>query len=225
MAKPRTTLPTFTPVPRLKERSNGWSPEVQQAFIEALAETGSVTAACRRVGRSERGAYLLRHHPEAAGLRKAWRVALDIGIQRLEDVAMDRALNGVEVPVFSYGKLVGTRRKYNDRLLMFLLRNRAPHRFAQGGARGLSALDKATLRQLKAQWRREWEAERRLLDDQEEQETLDSIDSFIEDMRQRRLANTAILAEFAEPPAEPGDKPGEAPDDPPEPSGPRCRII
>ena len=63
--KPAQTLPAFTPVPRLADRSNGWKPEVQRAFIEALAETGSVKAACRRVGRADHGAYALRRHPEA----------------------------------------------------------------------------------------------------------------------------------------------------------------
>ena len=56
--------------------------------------------------------------------------ALDLGVQRIEDVAMDRALNGVEVPVYHFGAVVGTRRVYNDRLLMFMLRIRAPKRFA-----------------------------------------------------------------------------------------------
>ena len=36
----RGTLPAFTPVPRAKERSNGWKPQVQRAFIEALAADG-----------------------------------------------------------------------------------------------------------------------------------------------------------------------------------------
>lgn len=113
------TLPAFTPVPRLCDRSNGWKPEVQRAFIEALAETGSVKSAARRVGRAEVGAYMLRRHPQAEEFRKAWDAALDIGMRRIEDVAMDRALNGVEVPLYSYGKLVGSRTVYNDRLLMF----------------------------------------------------------------------------------------------------------
>jgi hypothetical protein len=38
------------------------------------------------------------------------------------------------------------------------------------------------------------ERERALREDDDEQAVLDSIDSFLEDMRQRRLANTAILA-------------------------------
>ena len=138
---PRTTrlpvpvgeLPAFTPVPRQSARHDGWTPQRQIAFIEALADTGSVAAACKAVDMSQRGAYHLRRQPGAEDFRAAWNKALDLGVQRIEDVAMDRALNGVEEPLYSYGALIGTRTRYNDRLLMFMLRNRAPHRFADGG--------------------------------------------------------------------------------------------
>jgi hypothetical protein len=158
--QPKTTLPTFTPVPRLKDRHNGWKPEVQRAFIEALAETGSVRAACRRVGRSEHGVYQMRRHPEAGEFRAAWDAALDLGVRRIEDAAMDRALYGTEETIHYHGELVATRRRYNERLVMFILRNRAPDRFAGGKAGSLSALDKATLKKLKAEWRKEWEQAR-----------------------------------------------------------------
>ncbi|WP_063505369.1 hypothetical protein, partial [Erythrobacter sp. HI0074] len=157
----RGTLPAFIPVPRAKERSNGWKPQVQRAFIEALADTGSVASACRQVGRAEVGAYLLRRHPKASSFRAAWQAALDLGMQRIEDVAMDRALNGVEVPVYSYGKLVGSRRVHNDRLLMFMLRNRAPERFAGGRPKALNAIGRMEKKRLKAKWRRQWEKEQR----------------------------------------------------------------
>ena len=163
MPDPVHTLPPFAPVPRAKDRHNGWKPEVQLTFIEALAETGSVKSAARRVNRAEVGAYLLRRHPEAAEFRKAWDIALDIGMRRIEDVAMDRALHGVEVPMYSYGKLIGTRTIYNDRLLMFMLRNRASERFPGGlrqaqGAKAGNAIDQMELTRLKKQWRKEWEA-------------------------------------------------------------------
>lgn len=48
---------------------------------------------------------------------------------------MDRALNGVEAPVFHGGEQVGTPRIYNDRLLMLLLNNRAPGRFTRTNGR------------------------------------------------------------------------------------------
>ncbi|APE28512.1 hypothetical protein [Aurantiacibacter gangjinensis] len=182
------TLPAFTPVPRKKDRSNGWKPQVQHAFIEALAETGSVAAAARRVNRAPEGAYLLRRHPEAGSFRKAWEAALDIGMSRVEDVAMDRALNGVEVPVYSYGKLVGTRTIYNDRLLMFMLRNRAPGRFAADGAKGLNALDKHRLAEEKKAWRKEWERDRIAHSKTDRAATLARLNAKIDAMRERREA-------------------------------------
>ena len=125
------TLPDFTPVPRQCKRHDGWTPERQRGFIEALADTGSVKAAAHAVNMTPEGAYLLRRHPQGKSFRKAWEAALALGVMQLEDIAMQRALHGVEVPVYSYGKLVGNRVVHNDRLLMFMLRNRAPARFAK----------------------------------------------------------------------------------------------
>lgn len=124
-------VPAFTPVPR-KYRHDGWTEQRQRAFIDALAETGSVKHAAKRINMSPEGAYALRRQPDAEEFRAAWAAALDHGVQRLEDIAMERALHGVEVPVYSYGKIIGSRIVHNDRLLMFLLRNRATHRFAAG---------------------------------------------------------------------------------------------
>jgi hypothetical protein len=165
--KRRGTLPAFTPVPRHYNRHDGWTPERQRGFIEALADTGSVRAAAHAVNMTPEGAYLLRRHPEAGEFRKAWEAALALGVQRLEDVAMDRALNGVEVPVYHFGAVIGTRRVYNDRLLMFLLRNRAPKRFAADSLNTADAATRSQLARLKKEWRREWEEERAAQDARE----------------------------------------------------------
>lgn len=178
-------IPAFTPVPRAKERSNGWKPAVQCAFIEVLADSGSVRTAARLVGRSERSAYQLRRHPEGAEFAAAWDAALAHGVRRIEDVAMDRALNGVEVPVYSYGKLVGTRRVFNDRLLMFLLRNRAPERFAEGRAKAMNALDLTRLEREKKRWRREWELERGIAPSIDAARARQVIDQLLEQLRLR----------------------------------------
>jgi hypothetical protein len=186
---PAEILPRFAPVPRAAERSNGWKPDVQYAFIEALAETGSVKAACRAVGRADHGAYMLRRHPEAGEFRRAWDAALDIGMRRIEDVAMDRALHGHETPVYSYGKLLGMRTVYNDRLLMFMLRNRAPERFGGGlrgggGAKGENAIDQMNLSRLKKRWRREWDDEAAKQAQAADDENYESIDRKLDAMRQ-----------------------------------------
>ena len=123
-------IPPFTPVPR-KARYDGWTDERQQAFIAALAETGSVTAACRRINMSTTGAYQLRMAEGAEGFRAAWDAALAHGVQKLADIAMERAMEGVPVPVFHKGEQCGERRRYNDYLLMFILRHRLPHLYGQ----------------------------------------------------------------------------------------------
>ncbi len=118
----RPPLPDFTPVPR-KYRHDGWTPERQKAFIEALADTGSVTRAAGLVNMAQANCYALRRAPGAESFRRAWEAALDFGVQRLKDIAFERAIEGELIPVFAAGKLMGFRRKRNDALLMFCLRH------------------------------------------------------------------------------------------------------
>lgn len=127
----RPPIPAFAPVPR-KYRHDGWTPDRQRAFIQALAATGSVTAAAARINMSTEGAYYLRRQPGAEGFAAAWAAALDHGVQHLTDLAIDRATHGTPVPIFWKGEQVGERRRYNDRLLMFILKHHMPARY--GGA-------------------------------------------------------------------------------------------
>jgi hypothetical protein len=118
----RAPIPAFTPVPR-RYRHDGWTPERQKAFIEALADTGCVTRAAAQVNIAQTNAYELRRAPGAEEFRRAWDAALDFGLLRFKDVAFERAIEGQLVPVFVAGKLMGFRRKRNDALLMFCLRH------------------------------------------------------------------------------------------------------
>src|SRR5687768_10010983 len=115
----------FTPA-TLRARHDGWTAAKQIAFIEALAETACVEEACRRVGMSDSAAYKLRQRPCGAAFRRAWDAALDCGMHRLEQAVLGRAINGVARPVFYKGEQVGEWRHHDERLAMFLLRNRRP---------------------------------------------------------------------------------------------------
>ena len=117
-------LPAFDSVP-VKYRHDGWTPARQKAFIGALADTGSVSRAARYVNMSPEGAYYLRRRPGSESFRRAWEAALDLGVQRLKDIAYERAIDGQLSPAFVAGKLKGFRRIRNDRLLMFCLRMNA----------------------------------------------------------------------------------------------------
>ena len=120
----------FTPV-HVSSRHDGWTAERQIAFIEALAETACVEHACRAVGMSDSAAYKLRRSFRGTLFREAWDAALDYALHRLEQAALSRALHGVPRPVFHKGEQVGEWRDYDERLTMFLLKNRRPARFGK----------------------------------------------------------------------------------------------
>jgi hypothetical protein len=114
----------FLPVPR-SPRHDGWSPERQWAFVQALADTGSVSQAARIVGKSVGSANALRRHPLAAGFRAACEAALAQALCTIEEVALDRVLNG-EVETFTRGdgESIERRRPCSDRLLIHMLKTR-----------------------------------------------------------------------------------------------------
>ena len=55
-----------------------------------------------------------------------WNDAVEAGIDRLEDVAIRRARDGVKRPVFYMGQVVGYVQEYRDGLLKFLLEAKRP---------------------------------------------------------------------------------------------------
>jgi hypothetical protein len=119
---------SFTPA-KLRRRWDGWTPDKQHDFIRALAESGCVTEAAATVGMTPKSAYRLRARPDASAFRQSWDIALDYAVRNLSDTAFSRALNGVATPVFYQGEQVGERRRYDERLTMFLLRYRDPVRY------------------------------------------------------------------------------------------------
>jgi hypothetical protein len=121
----------FQPVP-VRPRHDGWTVERQFAFIEKLADCGSVAAAAKHVGMSRESARQLARRPGSRDFSDAWNAALDCGYAELEEAAMQRSKKGVARPIFYKGEQVGEWRHYDERLTMFLLRFRRRHRFGAG---------------------------------------------------------------------------------------------
>lgn len=78
---------------------------------------------------STTAAYALYNRADAASLRQAWDAAIDQATVRLADSMMSRAIHGVAEPIFYKGEQVGERRRFNDRLGMWMLKHRAPDRY------------------------------------------------------------------------------------------------
>jgi hypothetical protein len=117
---------------RRRPRLDGWTEEKQRRFIEALADTGIVSHAAKSVGMTRESAARLRRSPQGAAFARAWDAARDHAGSFLEDVAFERAIEGVEQSVFNeYGEVICTKRVYNDRLLTFLLSHLKPERYGR----------------------------------------------------------------------------------------------
>jgi hypothetical protein len=124
----RAVPATATPAPAATVRVDGWSLDKQAAFLRALSATHSVSEAAKSVGRSRQSAYRLRSRLKGQPFDLAWEVAFHHSYDVLAHAALDRALNGVEVPVFFQGEQVGAYRRYDERLTVALL-----GRFTMGG--------------------------------------------------------------------------------------------
>jgi len=175
----------FAPVPHARPRRNSITPDRQRAFIAHLAATGIVAEAARHIGASLEALYKLRQRPGAAGFCAAWDAAVDRGVQRLEDCALARAIEGEERLVVSAGKVLGTERRHNEALVQFFLRHRRPDRYGTALRPGTALYEHvraAVLAEIAA-------------GEESEEEVLASIDRFLDDMKQRHDANTRLLGE------------------------------
>ena len=62
-----------------------------------------------------------------------WVEALDPGVEWLQDNAMNRAMNGMEKPVWRNGQKVGSIQQFDNRLLQFLLKAHRPDLYGDRG--------------------------------------------------------------------------------------------
>ncbi len=111
--------------PDKSEKSYHWTPRKMALFLRHLGTRQSVAGAARAVGMSRQSAYRLRQRLRDTSFDLAWEAALQLGYDQLAQVALDRALNGVEVPHYYRGELVGTTRRYDEKLTLALLAARS----------------------------------------------------------------------------------------------------
>jgi hypothetical protein len=100
-------------------------------FLEELANSRNVTIAARAAGIARRAVLSLRARDAdfAAASQDAEEEASDL----LEHEARQRAMKGVEEPVYYHGQEVGKVRRYSETLLLMFLRAERPEKFADKG--------------------------------------------------------------------------------------------
>ena len=121
----------WVPVRRVP-RLDGWTEEKQRRFIETLADTGLVNAAAKAVGMSRESAYRLRRAGHGAAFARAWDAARHHAGGLIEDIAFERAIEGVEQEVYNdCGEVTATKLVHDNRLLKYLLSHLKPERYAR----------------------------------------------------------------------------------------------
>lgn len=111
-------------------RHNQWTPPKMARFLRELASSQSVAHAAAAVNMSRQSAYKLRDRLPETPFTLGWEVALEAGMAQLAHAMMDRAVNGVEVPHYYKGELVGTSRQFDERLAIWI----AAHPWKMGRA-------------------------------------------------------------------------------------------
>ena len=113
-----------TTLPALADRSqryDGWTPDRQRAFLEAVAEGHTVASACALVGMAPSSAYALRRRAAGAGFALGWRAANLLAREKVADTLLARAIDGqVETITRADGATV-TRHRYDNRLASTML--------------------------------------------------------------------------------------------------------
>ena len=186
---PDDPLLAFEPYIHKAPRRNSITPERQRAFIAALAATGIVTQAARSIGASLEALYSLRNRKGAEGFAGAWEAALDRGMARLEDCALERAIRGEErVIVSKHGEVIARWTRYDTSLITFLLRQRRSERYA-------ASLHFPNLRPgnpVYDRLKREWE-QQRAMEEPDIEEVRAEILRKVAIMRRRAVENGEVL--------------------------------
>jgi hypothetical protein len=116
-----TDIPDPADLAQPRARHDGWSPDKQVVFLEALARTGNVKAAARYAGLSREGAYKLRRRPDARAFARAWDAAIIHARDIFQDELMDKGLNGWREAVWHQGEEGGTRERLSAPLFLAAL--------------------------------------------------------------------------------------------------------
>lgn len=115
---PEPAAPTATP---RAQRHDGWTPDRQRAFLEAVADGHSVEAAARSVGLSAASAYAFRRRAAGAAFALGWDGARLLARETVVDALTQRVIDGQEERVTRPDGSEIVRFRYDNRLASTML--------------------------------------------------------------------------------------------------------
>jgi AcrR family transcriptional regulator len=134
-------------------RRDGLTPERKARVYEGLERFGTVADACRAAGISTTTFY--RHEKKDAEFRSICAAARSKAAARIELLAWERGVTGIEEEVIHYGKVVGTRRKRSDAVFRMILQASDPEKYGRQGEAMRARIEKELRAKIEAEVRAE----------------------------------------------------------------------
>ena len=116
-------------IAELRERIDGFTPERQRTFLDALRETGCVRDAARVAGVST--TTIDRARRNFPDFDADCRTVRNLAVPALEAIAYRRATVGAAARIIRNGRLFEVRVKPSDSMLRLLLAGAAPERYGR----------------------------------------------------------------------------------------------
>lgn len=119
------------------------TPGHRKKFLEGLAAGMTPAVSCAAADLGYRTVWDWKRDDPA--FAQEWEMAVEHGVDLLEQEARRRAFEGVDRPVYQGGDKVGTVREYSDTLMTVLLKGRRKKVFSEriehGGVDGAAAIE------------------------------------------------------------------------------------
>ncbi|HYG30610.1 MAG TPA: hypothetical protein VD887_10385 [Allosphingosinicella sp.] len=121
----------------MRYRHDGFTARKRRKFLATVAKTGCIRDGCRAARVSSTTVSRWRDRDARfAGLLKA---ALAMASEQIQLLAWERGVTGIEEPVWSYGKQVGTRVRRSDSIFRMLMIAADPETYGRMGRVGAQA--------------------------------------------------------------------------------------
>lgn len=145
------------PTPAPRARHDAFDGRRKRIFLDALGTGGCLRDAARRAGVSHQTVY--NHQRSDPTFARQCELALSMASTDLELHAWERAVHGVEEPVYQRGEQVGTRLKRSDAMLRMLLQAAKPKKYGPNPGFKRKRVLKTERRLIAEEARRELRAE------------------------------------------------------------------
>ena len=101
----------------------------ETAFFKAMSVFPNINKACQQSGLIPRNVYHKRKNDEV--FRERFEEAVALGLQAIEDRAMEMAFQGIERGVYYKGEKIATEFEPSERLAELLLKANMPHKYRE----------------------------------------------------------------------------------------------